>query len=65
MYCLLTNTGDADVILKAVAAWWGLNGLMAFAAPDKLAGFYGLETMDSDLSTLCAINPAKPDIAVY
>merc|ERR1712167_269024 len=52
MYCLLTNTGDADVILKAVAAWWGFNGLMAFAAPDKLAGAYGLETMDSDLTAL-------------
>ena len=65
IYCLLTNTGDADVILKAVAAWWGFNGLMAFAAPAKLAGAYGLETMDSDLSALCAINPAKPDIAVY
>ena len=65
IYCLLTNTGDADVILKAVAAWWGFNGLMAFAVPDKLAGAYGLETMDSDLSTLCAINPAKSDIAVY
>jgi hypothetical protein len=52
MYCLLTGTGDADVILKAVAAWWGFNGLVAFSAPDKLAGAYGLETMDSDLTAL-------------
>merc|ERR1719174_3640217 len=41
-----------NVGIKAVAAWWGFNGLMAFAVPDKLAGAYGLETMDSDLTAL-------------
>jgi hypothetical protein len=47
-----TGTGDPALVLKVASGWWALNGIVAAVMPDKLAGAYGLESVDKALTGL-------------
>lgn len=63
---LLGGFGDADLIIKAISGWLALNGVVAMAMPDKLAGAYGLTSMDNDTTGLMqTLGAFLTDLAVF